>query len=390
MQKRISALSVLHFVVDTYALMIPALWLPVQHKFGLTPSETGLVLGICTLTFNLMQPLWGILSDRFDARWAISGGPLIAVAGVGLAIISPILPLTVLWFLIGGIGIGIFHPEAGVTATRLGRLGSSRTMGIFLVGGFLGQAFGPWWISIVLTNWTGAAMIGTMTMLPGIVLAIIGMAMFGRPLERDKHVHEEDRVLWRQAIAGRHRPIWTLLAVNVTRYFSLFIILFSVPMYLEKAGHGQMMVGQWIGIFLAAQGVGLLLGGVTAGLNQERSTCIASTAAGLIPLILLPFLSGTAALVCMIAAGVIIAWAHAVVIQLGQGILPHCQRWVTGILIGFASGIVTLISPQLVGWLFENVSVQAPFVAAAVFGVAALIATLLLPSQATLDALRDT
>ena len=386
--RRISALAILHFVIDSYALMIPALWLPIKQRYDLSATEVGMILGLCTLPFGLCQPLWGMLSDRVDVRRLLAFGPIVAVLGISMVMLQqPLLP-SVLFIMIGCCGVGFFHPEAGITATRLGRAGMSRTLGIFLVGGFLGQVAGPLWISYVIESETSATIQTILAIAPGLALIVVGAVMFGKPIKR--HTRDSDaQVSWLQALAGRHWPIWLLIAMNTMRFFCLYVLLYTIPPYLVGAGHGQIMIGQWQSIFNVSQAFGLLLGGMTAAVGRERIICVGSTALSLIPLLLLPIFEGTSMIICMAFIGVGMAWTTAVVIQLGQGLVSRASRWMTGMLIGFASGISTLTGPWLAGVLVDNFSARTPLYWATGFAVATLVTALVLPSQKRLNALRD-
>ncbi len=386
--RRISALVILHFVVDSYALMIPALWLPIKHRYGLSAAEVGMVLGLCTLPFGLCQPLWGMLSDRVDVRRLLALGPVVAVLGISMVMLRQPLPLSVLFIMIGCCGVGFFHPEAGITATRLGRTGMSRTLGFFLVGGFLGQATGPLWISYVVEFETSATIQTTLAIAPGLALIVVGAIMFGKPAGR--HTRDTDeQASWLQALAGRHWPVWLLIAMNTTRFFCLFVLLYTIPSYLAAAGHGQIMIGQWQSIFNGSQAFGLLLGGMTAKFGRERMICVGSTALSLVPLLLLPIFEGTSMIVCLAFIGAGMAWTTAIVIQIGQGLVSRAGRWMTGMLIGFASGISALTGPWLVGDLVDNFSPSTPLYWATGFAVATLVTALALPPQKRLNALRD-
>tara|TARA_B100000809_G_scaffold39898_1_gene34884 strand:+ start:1212 stop:2375 length:1164 start_codon:yes stop_codon:yes gene_type:complete len=385
--RRISALAILHFVIDSYALMIPALWLPIKQRYDLSATEIGMILGLCTLPFGLCQPLWGMLSDRVNVGRLLAFGPVVAVLGISMVMLQqPLLP-SVLFIMIGCCGVGFFHPEAGITATRLGRTGMSRTLGVFLVGGFLGQAVGPLWISYVVESETSVTTQTILAIAPGLVLIVVGVVMFGRPIER--HTRDSDgQVSWLQALAGRHWPVWLLIAMNTMRFFCVYVLLYTIPPYLVAAGHGQIMIGKWQSIFNGSQAFGLLLGGMTAAVGRERIICAGSTALSLIPLLLLPIFEGTSMIICLAFIGVGMAWTTAIVIQLGQGLVSQAGRWMTGMLIGFASGISTLTGPWLVGTLVDNFSARTPLYWATGFAVAMLVTVLVLPSQKRLNALR--
>ena len=60
---------------------------------------------------SLLQPLFGLWSDRRGAMWLLPGGVALAGIGTGLAAVAPTYALVVVLFFVAGVGIAAYHPE---------------------------------------------------------------------------------------------------------------------------------------------------------------------------------------------------------------------------------------------------------------------------------------
>src|SRR3954447_16795553 len=87
------ALSGGHLAVDFASGSVPALIPFLTDRFHLDYALAALLLLASTVSSSLVQPLFGLLSDRRGALWLIPGGAMLAAAGVGLAAVSPAYPL---------------------------------------------------------------------------------------------------------------------------------------------------------------------------------------------------------------------------------------------------------------------------------------------------------
>ncbi|MBL8206990.1 MAG: hypothetical protein JNM09_22345, partial [Blastocatellia bacterium] len=81
-------LSVGHLVLDSYSsFLVPILPL-LALKLGLTPAQAGFLIPVMMISSSLMQPVYGIISDRYFKRALTVAGPLVAavfISSIGLA-----------------------------------------------------------------------------------------------------------------------------------------------------------------------------------------------------------------------------------------------------------------------------------------------------------------
>jgi FSR family fosmidomycin resistance protein-like MFS transporter len=140
------ALTVLgsgHMCIDLCQGAVPALlpFLAVQR--GYSYAALGALLLFSTVGSSIVQPLFGILSDRVARPWLMPGG--LATAGIGISLtgVAPSYGLLALAVITSGLGVAMFHPEGAKFAGLASREQRGRGMSLFSVGGNAGFAIGP-------------------------------------------------------------------------------------------------------------------------------------------------------------------------------------------------------------------------------------------------------
>src|ERR1700750_3342695 len=109
-RRAMGALSGGHLAVAFASGRVPALTPFMTDKFHLGYALSALLLLAATASSSLVQPLFGLWSDRRGALWLIPGGTIVAALGVGGAAVSPFYPLVVVLVFAGGLGVAAFHP----------------------------------------------------------------------------------------------------------------------------------------------------------------------------------------------------------------------------------------------------------------------------------------
>src|SRR6476646_10692119 len=166
-KRAMGALSGGHLAVDFASGSVPALIPFMTDKFHL-----GYALA-ATASSSLVQPLFGLLSDRRGALWLIPGGTLLAAVGVAGAAVSPVYPLVLLLVFAGGLGVAAFHPEGSKFAAYASGDKRATGMSYFNSGGNAGYALGAF-ATGQLVVWLGLVG-GVVAMIP-VLLVSLGLA----------------------------------------------------------------------------------------------------------------------------------------------------------------------------------------------------------------------
>src|SRR4029079_7621725 len=170
-RRAMTALSGGHLAVDFASGSVPALIPFLTDRFDLNYAFAAMLLLASTVSSSLVQPLFGLWSDRRGALWLIPGGTILAAAGVGLAAVTPWDRLVLVRVCAGGLGVAPSHPEGAKYAAYASGRKRASGMSYFNIGGNTGYALGP----IVVTPlvlWLGLGG-GTLAMIPVLVMATV-------------------------------------------------------------------------------------------------------------------------------------------------------------------------------------------------------------------------
>src|ERR1700759_5129885 len=136
------ALSAGHLAVDFASGSVPALIPFLTDRFDLNYAFAAMLLLAATVSSSLVQPLFGLWSDRKGALWLIPGGTILAAVGVGLAAVTPWYAVVLVLVFAGGLGVAAFHPEGAKYAAYASGRKRASGMSYFNIVGNTGQAAG--------------------------------------------------------------------------------------------------------------------------------------------------------------------------------------------------------------------------------------------------------
>jgi len=370
-----AALSGGHLAVDFASGSVPALIPYFTDKFNLSYALAAMLLLAATLSSSVVQPLFGLWSDRNEALWLIPGGVAIAACGVGLAAVSPAYPLVLLLVLAGGLGVAAFHPEGAKFAKYSSGRELAKGMSYFNVGGNAGYFCGAA-VTGLLVHPFGLVG-GLFAMVPVLVASlaltrVVPHLRFLRP-NRDatRLVRGDDR---RGAMA-------ILGGVIALRSVAWFTLLAFVPLWVESNGHSKAAGGRLLDLMLFSGAVGTLLIGAVADRIGLRRTLVV-TQALLMPLILVfVYVGGVAGALALVLVGMCVVGTFGVSMVLSQLYLPRHVGMASGLSIGLAMGVGG-IAAVVLGAVADAVDLKTALTISAIAPAAGVVLCLLLPAPA--------
>ncbi|WP_370935200.1 MFS transporter [Amycolatopsis sp. cg13] len=215
-----------HAVDDLYQGAVPALvpFLVAERHYGYL-AAAGITVA-ATLLSSVVQPLFGVLTDRRPMPWLVPVGMTVAGAGIGLSGLADSYALTWLAIALSGLGVAAYHPESARIARRIAGRGHVG-MSWFSLGGNVGFALGP----IVVTPVLQAGGLGATPylVLPALVAGVVIAALFRRMSDLHsaaRHRAHAGRDDWRQfgwltvVVVGRSIAAFSLntfLAIWITQ-----------------------------------------------------------------------------------------------------------------------------------------------------------------------------
>jgi MFS transporter, FSR family, fosmidomycin resistance protein len=323
-----------HLCIDLCQGAVPALLPFLASRRGYSYAALGALLLFSTIGSSIIQPLFGVLSDRVARPWLMPGGLALAACGVGLAGPAPTYGLTAAAVVVSGLGVAAFHPEAAKFAGLASRERRGRGMSLFTVGGNAGFAIGPLLTTplVLVFGLSGTLALALLPLTAAIVLT--------RELPRLRRL-EENRPA-RTATAGKDRwgaftRLSGLIALRSGVHFGLqaFVPAYFVAELATSEATGNLALT----LFLGAGAVGTLVGGGLVDRWGARTVLIATMVAILPPLILLPLVGEEAAIVLVGVIGFFTIASFSVTVVLGQAYLPSHLGLASGVTLGLAIGL---------------------------------------------------
>ena len=328
-----TALAGGHLAVDFASGSVPALIPFMTDRFHLGYALAAMLLLAATASSSLVQPLFGLWSDRRGALWLIPGGTMLAAVGVAGAAISPVYPLVLGLVLVGGLGVAAFHPEGAKVAAYASGHKRASGMSYFNSGGNAGYALGAF-ATGQLVVWLG--LVGGVVAMVPVLLASLALA---RVTPHLSGLMPETGVTAYDRGDDRRRAMALLGVVIALRSVAWFTLLAFVPLWIVSLGHSKADGSRLLFLMLLAGAAGTLLLGPVADRIGLRSTLVI-TQALITPLILVfVYIGGVGGALALMLVGVCVVGTFGVTMVLSQLYLPRHVGMASGLSIGLAMGI---------------------------------------------------
>lgn len=255
-------LALLHTLVDTCALLIAPLWPRLESIYGFGVAGLSIAFIAQSMPTSISQVVFGWLRDRKPAPIWLWLGPV--VAALFLTSIGRVDQRFALFglLLLGGIGVGAFHPEAAVLAGRILPGQRARGISLFMFGGSLGLGLGPILSGTIVTERGLPGL--TLLTIPVGVLAIVlyKVGRLGSAADRllTKSANETKSTLTlSETLEGRGGFAIVLLVACSLRLVPNMAMDKILAFTLSKPhwGYTEAQIGMVQSIFLIAASVGM-------------------------------------------------------------------------------------------------------------------------------------
>lgn len=340
MKKRILyLLSLGHLVTDVNQGLLPIFLAAYKEQFGLTYVVASIIPALSNISSSVIQPVFGYLSDKYQLRWLLPAGCLLAGLGMGAFGLIPNYYILIALVFISGLGVAAYHPEASKSAHYVSGPMQASSMAIFSVGGNLGFGLGPLFASFILNH--GGLRSSWLVVLPTLItvaLLIQTMPVIGRAADSGRRMAASAA---EPAVDGRTSATAVILLVLIVilRSWLHTALTYYIPFYYQQYLHGDATMGStMLSIFLIAGAVGTLVGGRIADNWGAKRTILASMLI-LIPLVLaFPFVKGAWVAVLLALSGFCVISTFAPAVVMAQSLMPKHVGMASGLMMGFAIG----------------------------------------------------
>ncbi len=373
-RRAMAALSSGHMAVDFAGGVLPAMLPFLVTEWDLSYTYAGGLILASALAGSVVQPLFGLWSDRRGAVWLLPAGVAIGAIGMGLAALSPSYWWVVLFVVVSGLGTAAYHPEGSKFAAYASGARRASGMSLFSIGGNLGYSLGV----IVTTPIVVALGIegGALVVLPCLVVAamLLWLVPFLLTFVPDRGAMRRGRP------AGEDRlgAMALLLGVVTVRSVAWFGLITFVPLWEVSIGNSEGYGNFLLSIMLLAGAVGTLLAGPAADRFGRRPVLLVSNLA--IPPAIAVFIlaGGVAGAIALVIIGAAVVGTFGVTMVMGQEYMPQHIGMASGLVIGLSIGLGG-IAAVFLGAVADAVDLETTLWLCAVAPLAGLVLTLLLP-----------
>jgi FSR family fosmidomycin resistance protein-like MFS transporter len=335
----IVAVSLCHMINDIMQSLLASLYPLFKTNYDLDFVQIGLLTLAFQVTASLLQPLVGMVTDRFPMPYSLPAGMASTFFGLILLGNAHSFALLVIGACLIGFGSAVFHPES----SRIARLASGGRHGLaqslFQVGGNAGQAIGPLLAAFVVLPF-GQGSVAWIA-----IIALVGMMILtwvGRWFMEHRRQQASRPPASKALPLDRNRVLWALLILIVltatknvyTASMSSYFTFYAIERFGMSVQAAQLMLF----LFLGAVAVGTVAGGPIGDRFGARFV-IWFSILGVIPFaLLLPYANLAWTCVLVVVIGLIFASAFPAIVVFAQELVPGRVGMIAGIFFGFAFG----------------------------------------------------
>ena len=372
------SLSAGHLFTDLNQGAVAALIPFLLAERGLSLAAAGALILASTVSSSVVQPLFGVFSDRRPLPVLMPLGVLLAGVGMALAGVVPSYPLIFLCVVLGGVGVAAFHPEAARFANYVSSSRRARGMSFFSVGGNAGVALGPALTTplVLLFGLRGTLFLALpAALMAGVLFVEIPRMMGFKPEEvpGDGGGPIDAPQMW--------GPFARMIGVVTVRSFVYFGLVAFVASYYEHVlGSSPALGNAALTVMLLGGAVGTLIMGPLADRFGRRAVLGASMLL-LGPLVLVFAFSGPfTGMFLLTLVGAATIGTFGVTVVMGQEYLPGRIGLAAGITMGFSIGLGGLGAP-LLGFLADSRGLFTTMLVMAALPAIGLLLALTLPRK---------
>ena len=311
-------------------------------KLGITMAIATVIMSIAQVCASMFQPIFGFFADNMLKRFFIFWGLIFGSTFIPLAANAHNAIILTLFVILGNLGGSFFHPQAFGFLSRFSGDNFVKTMGIFISAGMIGYSIGPM-VSSYIAQYFGFDKIPYLAIV-GLVLALFMFKCVPKLSGTGIKVeHKDFTESFKKILSNKFMLILTVIAMMKAFITNCCAIL--LPFLWKNIGHSPTYIGVSLFLFLLMASLGSLSSAKIENLIGAKKVFYISMIATF-PIMAMflatykthPFLS----VAIFSFMGFVTMLAQPVILVMAQRILPEYKSIVSGIINGFAWGVVAI------------------------------------------------
>ena len=324
-----------HVYVDTCQSILPIVLPIFKQMLALTYTQVGLVAAMLALTSSILQPVFGLLSDRYRTNWLLPAGILWTGLLMGFIGFSKSYGVLLMLAGLAGLGTAAFHPKGLMVTAQASAGWRGIGTAIFSLGGNLGFALGPLVGAFLVLGWglhATAHIIWAGIVCFVLVLRYWDHLVFASPGSAGAKSSGSTSAV----------PYFDLILLCITICLRAWVYTATItflPLYLQAGGAALSRASHLLFLFLAAGALAGLVGGFLSDMWGRKQIMVVTT------LLFLPFFllflhgEGPVGLAGLGLAGAMLLAPSAISIVMAQEYLPSNVGLASGLTLGLSFGI---------------------------------------------------
>jgi FSR family fosmidomycin resistance protein-like MFS transporter len=368
-------LALIHLLVDGYAQVVTPLWPRLQVDLQLAPWALTLLFAAWQVAASISQPLFGCWGDRFNSRWMIGLGPALAIICISLVGLTRSPAVVTLLLIVGGLGIGAFHPEAAVGVVEASGQKAAQGLAVFTFGGMLGLGVAPILSGLLAEHY---GLHGLAWSAPPALL-LLTLLVLSRGSTGPSPLSEAPPVRLTDFLDEHWRPAALLLLVAMLRAIPALGVPLGLAFLLKQQGLSESAIGWSQGVFLLSGGLGTLLCPLLVRPGRELTVLFGLSVPATGFLLLLAWDHPGVYYPALAGSGLLLQGAIPILIAYSQRLLPRGQRLAASLTLGASWGLGGLVVAVLQAHFARVGHPEGMLWAMVPFGLAAAVAIGFLP-----------
>lgn len=329
-------LSLGHLVTDLYQGALSTILPFLREKLLLSYTMAGVILMTFSITSSIVQPIFGMLSDKKGKALLLPVGVVFAAFGFSLLAWSPSYEVVLILVVISGLGIASYHPEGYKTATFFTGEKKATGMSIFSVGGNLGFALGPVLTLFVIHhfgfNWLPLMAIPALLFI-GLITSVWST------ISKHQETHSLKKSASKIPVSGVRMGLVLVIITVMMRSWTQFGLMTYIPFYYIDYLKGDAVhAGTMVSVFLLSGVIGTLTGAPLSDRWGHKKVLMLSLGMSSLLFPLIFFTNGLALLIVFALLGMSLIASFTVTIVMAQRLLPNNLGIASGLTVGFAVG----------------------------------------------------
>ncbi len=331
-KKRVWPVALAHGLNDGYGAFLSALMPLIIERLGISLALAGLLTSVRSSIASFGQWPLGMAVDRFGAKTFALLGPALTVTAMCLLGVMPSYAAVVALLFFAGLGTAAFHP-AGASLVPEGKARGLR-MALFSAGGTLGVALGP----ILVTQTVARFDLSSVPFL--LIPAAFLLLLIGVSLPRSSRSPGEKMSFVRHPQRNQILRLW---GMGMCRDMVGTAVSGFLAVVWAQRGASLTLAGLTITLYALAGALGDILGGRLSDRYGRREILVGAILLAVPALYLFLLTDGALSLFFLALFGLASAASVPVSVAYGQELMPESRGLVSGLLLGLAWGIGSLL-----------------------------------------------